>query len=705
MPSPAAIRLLNKLERVKNKAGGGWTARCPVAGHRHGDSSASLSVDEREGKLLLKCFTFRDHDAEAIAAAVGLSLTDLFSDSALTMKVPIPFKSRSRGELVACYQYRDMTGNFVAEKGRFELPDGKKSFLWRPFGSTDGWPGLEALGLSLSDLALWGAETVAEAPDDATIYFVEGEKTAQACREAGLIAVTHAGGASTKDFGKGLDILTGRKIALWPDNDGPGREYMALVEVRLRGLASAISTVTVPVPPKGDAYDYFASGGTVVDLEQGIIPLRGAVVDYLPDDAVRVTIPSPVGRVVFTFEDIERAARSFDCQLTVQIDAPGYSKDPYSERVNTLSHTAREALRRELDSVYGKELGWTKLLNTALGTGREAYLSLDRSQDVFEIPDSVGDLFFLKPLLPDRAPTVWFGDGSSLKSYTAYTLGACVALGIDFLADADGKGGFAGPQGAVLIVDYEDNAENIRRRMKRIFQGLGCDDVPEGLIRYFPANGIPLKDLVPALIQVVRQYGIILIIIDSVGPACGGEPEKSVVALDYFRALARLKTTTLSIAHITKEAGKKGNTDYPFGSIFWHNTARRTWFIARDQEEESDDLDIGFYNRKVNDGPKPRPFGVKVHFDGFGGPVRLTYQDIADVPALQAKRPPRQQIIDVLKHGPMASGEIASETGLSEDTVQRHLKDSSTFKEVGTRGGRGRPATLWGLVTTQYVDL
>ena len=55
------------------RCGSGWTARCPS----HEDRHASLSVAEgNDGRALLKCFA--GCTAEAIVAAIGLELSDLF---------------------------------------------------------------------------------------------------------------------------------------------------------------------------------------------------------------------------------------------------------------------------------------------------------------------------------------------------------------------------------------------------------------------------------------------------------------------------------------------------------------------------------------------------------------------------------------------------------------------------------------------------
>ncbi len=67
--------LLSRLEKVRKTGRGTWTARCPA----HADKSPSLSVRETDdGTVLAYCHA--ECGIDAIAAAVGIDLSDLFPD-------------------------------------------------------------------------------------------------------------------------------------------------------------------------------------------------------------------------------------------------------------------------------------------------------------------------------------------------------------------------------------------------------------------------------------------------------------------------------------------------------------------------------------------------------------------------------------------------------------------------------------------------
>lgn len=66
--------ILQRLDKVTSK-GDGYLARCP----HHEDNSPSLTITERDGKVLLHCFA--GCTAEEVMHSINLEMRDLFSDS------------------------------------------------------------------------------------------------------------------------------------------------------------------------------------------------------------------------------------------------------------------------------------------------------------------------------------------------------------------------------------------------------------------------------------------------------------------------------------------------------------------------------------------------------------------------------------------------------------------------------------------------
>ncbi len=645
------------------KRSGEWLmAYCPVHadGSKHnGKGGESLGLSDTG---VLRCFAGCSFQ-EVITALRG-------NDNRPT---PIRIIDKPSERLVKIYKYVDIDGVVQAEKGRFETADKRKTFRWRLPGVV-GWPG----GINLSEMPLYGAERLKEAAG-VPVYYVEGEKACEACWGAGLTAVTHGGGASTKDFGSSLSVLRSRLVYLWPDNDAPGAAYMTLVQAKLTGLAADVRYVSVPIAlgPKSDAFDYFEAGGTVEQLSAAS-PYE-PVITILAEDAVRIATPTAAGLVTFEFSEMDKGTRELDTHLVISCQS---SAETYSERLNIDSSTARTQLRRDLETFYGKEHGWTGLLNKAVTRARDAYLGQERSEDLFDMPEPMGETLLIPPFLVADGATVLFGDGSSGKSYIALAMALCSAYGIEFC-------GYRTPELRVLYVDYEDSGPNLKRRAERLGRALG---LPAVGVYYFGARGIPLKDQWEAIKRSCDRNGIGWIIVDSAAPACGGPPEDAVAALAFFRALKRIGLPALVIAHITKSGVE--NTQKPFGSIFWHNEPRRTWYVKRIQEEDSDVIDIGLYCRKVNDGTKPLPVGLHLTFEGTGGPVIFEPMSLSATPELLSETSVRNQIWEALSR-PLTIGQLVEDTSIAYKTLERALKDGPFIVTGQTQPSTGKPANLW----------
>ena len=603
---------------------------------------------------------------------------------------PMPVRQVSRvdGEPVAVYRYKDVNGNVIAEHGRFEQSAGQKSFAWRTPGRT--WKeGLN--GIRQVDLPLYNADQIASS--QGVIYFVEGEKASDACTIQGLMAVTLPQGASgSTPSPQQLAILEQRDVILWPDNDEAGAKLMTKVEALLRPIAKTVSYVDIPInlPHKGDAHDYFSMGGTVDGLTSTGSEI---VVEHKTADNITVHVPSASGLIHFAFEDIEKKKHAMDTELTVSLN--GATHEPYGLRINILSNSATDSLRRNLENLYGKELQWTQIINSAFRRVRESYTAIDYAIDTATIEQlDAQDLFLVNPLLPADSPTVLFGDGGSFKSYVAIALAIHVAIGRPWM-------GAATPCLPVIYLDYEDTPHNFAKRQRRLLQGLGIDGgMPHNSLFYWPGRGLPHAGHVEALKRKIQSTGACLLIIDSIAPAAGGKAEDSEVALAYFRSLAKLSITTLNLAHVTKGAGG-GSPDHPFGSIFWHNMARRTWHASRVQELQLPELDLGFYCKKANDGARPKNINIHAVFNDPDGPVVLTETEIKEVPQLSALQSTQQRVWDVLIM-PMTIRQITEELiDIDETTVHQSLRrHPKSFirqeQEVSQENkNKGRPPQLW----------
>jgi hypothetical protein len=267
---------------------------------------------------------------------------------------------------------------------------------------------------------------------------------------------------------------------------------------------------------------------------------------------------------------------------------------------------------------------------TAERTGEPAVALADVPVDTDTNP--LIDVFGFK--LPRRHPSIIFGDGGATKSLLALYLAGCLA-----------KDGYR-----VAFFDWELDAADHRERYATLFGQVMPATV------YYTRCSRPLVHEADRLKRIVRDQGIDFAVYDSIGFACASKPEDAEAALGYMRAVRSIGVGSLHIAHVNKsETGDR----QPFGSAFWHNSARATWFLKA--TDQTDTHTVGVFNRKHNVAKwLQTPFGYEVQVDGERTAFRLV--DIAAAsPELASRVPLAQRIKSMLKSGALTREAIAAE--------------------------------------------
>jgi len=268
--------------------------------------------------------------------------------------------------------------------------------------------------------------------------------------------------------------------------------------------------------------------------------------------------------------------------------------------------------------------------------------------------------------LPRRHPCIIFGDGGAAKSYLAlYVAGRLAESGL-----------------SVAYFDWELASEDHRDRLERLF--------PDGMPRIVYARcDRPLVHERERLHRIVRTAGVDYAVYDSIAFACDGPPEAAEVAAAYFRAVRQIGVGSLHLAHTNRSdrADEK-----PFGSTFWHNGSRCTWFAKLAPEgSRENSITLGLFCKKFNLGRLPSPTGWEIVFDGET--TRFTRTDVAETPELAVHLTTKQRLIALLRRGAMTIDELAAELGLKPDTVGRTLR---RHRQVFVSLGGGR----YGLLST-----
>jgi hypothetical protein len=288
------------------------------------------------------------------------------------------------------------------------------------------------------------------------------------------------------------------------------------------------------------------------------------VFERLGEGQYRLEIPE--AETVFEIDRLHRD-RSRDLCGEAQVScmlagAKTYRGTLFSGSINLSDAYRRRdvASRLRTKASTGNQIDWDAVLDElsyrvveAEREGRPAQLlssfKAPQPDDAFNIHGIV---------LPRHHPSLLFGDGGTFKSYLALYIAGCLAQ-----------------QGLrVLFADWELEGEDHRGRLEKLF-GAAMPPV------YYQRCLRPLVDEIDGLKRQVSDHQIDYLVADSVGFATDGAPESAEAAMGYFRALRQLRIGSLHLAHVTKQAEGAPDPVKPFGSTFWHNSARATWFAKR----------------------------------------------------------------------------------------------------------------------------
>jgi P4 family phage/plasmid primase-like protien len=237
--------ILPLLHDVKHNTGeSGWAALCPA----HDDHKRSLSVDVGDdGTVLVHCHA--GCEFESIAQALGLQKREFFP--------PRSFK-----DPIATYTYVDSEG-----RPRYQvLRYAPKQFKQRRLNGSGKW---EWKGPRNPDKVLYRLPEIEAADAHNWIFVCEGEKSCDRVAALGLASTTNVGGAGKWGHGGNNYTvpLAGRRVAIVPDNDQPGKGHAEDVARSLHGIAASVRIVSLPgLEYKEDVVDWLSRGGSPEEL-------------------------------------------------------------------------------------------------------------------------------------------------------------------------------------------------------------------------------------------------------------------------------------------------------------------------------------------------------------------------------------------------------------------------------------------------------
>ena len=264
-------------------------------------------------------------------------------------------------------------------------------------------------------------------------------------------------------------------------------------------------------------------------------------------------------------------------------------------------------------------------------------------------------------------PTLVYGDGGIGKSQMALAWASAIHTGTEMA-------GLKTTQQNALFLDWETSDRMTYHRNAGLLQAAGVESGPwpdserpesgrTGMVWYRFMSG-PIWDSVEFLKSEVARLGIKLVVVDSAGPACGGEPESAAATLKFFDSLRDMSdpndpVSSIILAHVTHEA-RKGGKSSPFGSVFWSNLPRNTFSleVSRGQGANNTSSDYALHHRKSNVGNLNDPIGMRLSWGDNGCAIEPL--DVRSHSKLRATLSLVERVgIAISEHGAMSTGDLA----------------------------------------------
>lgn len=194
----------------------------------------------------------------------------------------VPRKIRvPASEVPTHYVYSDADGVPRFEVVRKDKGDGVKTFTqWHMDPDTGAW----ASGVGDAPRIPYNLHDISHS--STPIYFVEGEKCADALAEQELTATCIMGGSNgwRNDY---IPHFVGRDVVILPDNDEPGYKFATTVADALLSETNSLKVVDLPLGPRLsknglDVVDYLGQGHSISEV-MGYVDSAPL---YVPDGAI-----------------------------------------------------------------------------------------------------------------------------------------------------------------------------------------------------------------------------------------------------------------------------------------------------------------------------------------------------------------------------------------------------------------------------------
>ena len=281
------------------KAGESLRGRCPV----HQGDDPNFSVDPSTGMACCHSQCGRGWDVAGLEMELTAQPFPQAKEEIYRI-IGRPKPSWEEKEYESIFEYHDESGAVQYRVVRKRVSVEKKDFFQQHLKDGKwcrGLGGKTQIPYRLPQLLDPMAKVVA---------YMEGEKCVQAMIRAGWVATCNSGGARKAPLSPEFcAYFTGKHVAVFPDNDEPGRIHAKFVAQSLSPVAASVRIVEIPgLGLKGDAFDFLIAGGTGVQLRN---MYRNAE-DWTPEWEFTNNVPHENDKFLRTFGQAVEEAGGVD---------------------------------------------------------------------------------------------------------------------------------------------------------------------------------------------------------------------------------------------------------------------------------------------------------------------------------------------------------------------------------------------------------
>ncbi len=299
-----------------------------------------------------------------------------------------------------------------------------------------------------------------------------------------------------------------------------------------------------------------------------------------------------------------------------------------------------------------------------------------------------GSHWLFPPFVPLGMPGSIFGDGGLGKSLLAQAISVSVQIGYDGMELKPHH------QTNVLYLDWETTWDFWAARLEDYCAGMSLPEVPR--ILYDHPKRKFVNDL-ERISNIVIAENIGFMVIDSVAIACGGDVSKEEGVLNFYGGLEQIGISSLLVGHTSKEQ-KKHKTMY--GNVYWSNLSRSVWEIRKDQQPETNALNIALYHRKCNIDKEWRPMGFQFRFADKMHTISRCDETLKQVDTFEKELPLKYRIMARLEKQDWRLEDLCEDLKEQKSTVKVRLSElKKQGKVINLSDNR------WGAVDRHATEL